>query len=91
VCKPDDAQLKTKVPFNVLLVSQHGRVIAEPDALFHDMILRLADDTGATRILQPVDGGLLLGILSQYRYWTPSRARLLGAEIVRQHMHAFEN
>jgi hypothetical protein len=55
------------------------------------MILRLADDTGATRILQPVDGGLLLGILSQYRYWTPSRARLLGAEIVRQHMHAFEN
>jgi hypothetical protein len=28
--------------------------------------------------------------LNQYRYWTPSRARLLGADIVRQHMNIFE-
>jgi hypothetical protein len=65
-------------------------VTAESDAFFHDMILGLADDTGTTRIVEQVEGGLLVGILNQYRYWTASRARLLGAEIVRQHMEYFE-
>jgi len=90
VWKPGDMFLQKEAPFGIVLVGERGRATAEPDALFRDVILRLADDTGTTRILQHLEGGLLVGILRQYRYWTPSRARLLGAEIVRQHMGVFE-
>jgi N-6 DNA Methylase len=89
--KPDDSFLKTDSSFGVLFISEKGRAIAKPDALSHELILSLANDTGSSRIIQQVKGGLLVGILSQYRYWTPSRARLLGAESVRQHMHVFED
>jgi len=51
----------------------------------------LANETGATRVIETLRGGLLIGILRQYRYWTPSRARLLGAEIVREHLGGFED
>ncbi len=87
---PDDELLQKTAPFGIVLIGKRGCTTAEPDALFRDVILRLADDAGATRIIQHVEGGLLIGILRQYRYWTPSRARLLGAEIVRQHMGVFE-
>ncbi len=91
VWKPDDAFLRKKAPYGILLVGESGKTPEEPSKLFRDTILQLADDTGATRIIQQLDSGLLVGILSQYRYWTPSRARLLGAEIVRQYMGAFED
>ncbi len=91
VWKPDDAFLRKKAPYGILLIGVRDRMPAEPDKLFRDTILQLADDTGATRVIQQVDGGLLVGILNQYRYWTPSRARLLGAEIVRQYMGVFED
>lgn len=43
-----------------------------------DMLTALADNEGASLIKAKVkDGHLLLGILAQYRYWTPSRARML--------------
>lgn len=90
VWKPSDTFLQKEAPFGIVLISEGGRATAEPDALFRDVILRLADDTGTTRIIQHLERGLLVGILRQYRYWTPSRARLLGAEIVRQHMSVFE-
>ncbi|MFA4835461.1 MAG: N-6 DNA methylase [Dehalococcoidia bacterium] len=90
VWKPDNAFLQKEAPFGIVLVGYQGHIIKGPDALFRDVILRLADDTGATRITQQIEGGLLVGILRQYRYWTRSRARLLGAEIVRQHMTVFE-
>ncbi len=90
VWEPGDTFLQIEAPFGIVLISERGRATAEPDALFRDVILRLADDTGTTRIIQHLEGGLLVGILRQYRYWTPSRARLLGAEIVRQHMGVFE-
>lgn len=90
VWKPDDTFLQKEAPFGIVLIGERGRATTEPDALFRDVILRLADDTGTTRIIQQIEDGLLVGILRQYRYWTPSRARLLGAEIVRQHMGIFE-
>ena len=90
VWKPDEDFLRQKAPFGIVLVGEKGRALAEPDSLFRDFILELADDTGATKIVQQVENGLLVGILNQYRYWTPSRARLLGSEIVRQHMTIFE-
>lgn len=90
VGKPSNTFLQTKSPFGILLVGERGRAMAEPDELLHETVLQLADDTGTTRIIQQINSGLRVGILSQYRYWTPSRARLLGAEIVRRHMSIFE-
>ena len=56
------------------------------------LILELANDTGTTRIIQHSWRAVLfVGLLRQYRYWVPSRARLLGAEIVRAHMQIFED
>jgi hypothetical protein len=91
VWKTEDKFLRKKAPFGIVRIQERGRFAEAPSNAFRDVVLKLADDTGATRIIQNVEGGLLFGILSQYRYWTPSRARLLGAEIVRQHMAAFEN
>ncbi|MEO7300903.1 MAG: N-6 DNA methylase [Verrucomicrobiota bacterium] len=89
--KPTNAFLKTNAPFGILFIGEKGHTVAASDELSQELIVSLANDTGCTRIIQKVDGGLLVGILSQYRYWTPSRARLLGAEIVRQHMSVFED
>jgi len=91
VLKSDDKYLQKEAPFNIVFIGERGQATAEPDALFHNVIMKLANDTGTTRIIQQVMGGLLVGLISQYRYWTPSRARLLGAEIVRQHMTVFED
>ena len=52
--------------------------------------LTLATKTGASRIIQRDDQRLLVGILNQYRYWTPSRARLLAADILREYFTVFE-
>lgn len=91
VWKPDDKFLQKESPFNIVLIGERDRAMIKPDVLFRDVILKLADETGTTCIIQQVEGGLLVGLLSQYRYWTPSRARLLGAEIVRQHMSVIED
>lgn len=88
--KPDLAFLQTSAPFGLLLISKQGTRMPAPDGLFRDVLLKLAEDTGSTRIIQQVEGGLLVALLNQYRYWTPSRARLLGAELVREHLTVFE-
>lgn len=87
---PDQAFLQTSAPFGLLLISKRGTTLPAPDSLFRKMLLKLADDTGSTRIIQHVDGGLVVALLNQYRYWTPSRARLLGTELVREHLDVFE-
>lgn len=88
--KPDEAFLQTSAPFGLLLISKRGTALPAPDGLFREVLLKLADDTGSTRIIQQVGGGLVVALLNQYRYWTPSRARLLGAELVREHLDVFE-
>jgi hypothetical protein len=88
--KPDETFLKSASPFGLLLISRRGTTLPAPDGLFRELLLKLADDTGSTRIIQQVDGGLVVALLTQYRYWTPSRARLLGAELVREHLDAIE-
>jgi hypothetical protein len=76
-------------PFGLLRLSTQGTsVITEGE--IDRAVLRLASETGTTQIVIEAEGGLVVGILSQYRYWTPSRARLLAAEIVRSHAGAFE-
>ena len=90
VFNPPRDNSNVQVPFRVLFLGFGKQMPVVPEVLFKDTILKLADDTGATRIIQQVKGGLVIGLLNQYRYWTPSRARLLGAEIVRSYMGAFE-
>ncbi len=72
------------------ILSSLRKALPAPDILFREVLLKLADDTGSTRIIQQVDGGLVVALLNQYRYWTPSRARLLGAELVREYLDVFE-
>lgn len=91
VWKPEDRFLQDKAPFGIVVISEKNSANTEPGAFFEDAILELAKDTGSTRIIHEVGKGVVVGILNQYRYWTASRARLLGAEIVRQHMSPFEN
>ena len=87
---PKTTNPRNPSPFGMILIGKLGRSIQQPDAIFQQLILKLADDTGASLIFQSVEGGLMVGILNQYRYWTPSQARLLGAEIVRDHLDKFE-
>jgi hypothetical protein len=77
-------------PFGLLLISKRGTKLPAPDTFFREALLKLANDTGSTRIIQEVEGGLVVALLNQYRYWTPSRARLLGAELVREHLDVFD-
>lgn len=49
-----------------------------------ELLKELADNEGASLIKAKIkDGHLLIGILAQYRYWTPTRCRLLSMNILR--------
>ena len=50
-----------------------------------------ANETGASRIVvrAPRKQGLLVGLLSQQRWWTITRARMCGRHIIREHLDAF--
>lgn len=53
-------------------------------------VMREANRTAASRVIMVMpQGGLLVGLLNQLRYWSQSRARLCGLHIVRQHLSAF--
>lgn len=54
-----------------------------------ERLMQEADRTGASRVVVCGEKLLLIGVLSQYRYWTPSRARLCALDILRTHMDAF--
>jgi SAM-dependent methyltransferase len=76
-------------PFELLTLSLDGGAPDSVDRAKDDLleeVLGLASETGSTQILIPRPGSLLVGIYSQYRYWTPSRARLLATDIVRYHL-----
>lgn len=52
-----------------------------------DSLFRLADEKGASQIVFPQPGGgLMVAILRQYRYWTPTRARLCALEILQSRL-----
>lgn len=59
----------------------------EPTAAFIAEFLRVAAKTSASRVVMPVpEGGLVLGLLNQRRFWTRSRARLCALHIAREHL-----
>jgi hypothetical protein len=77
-------------PFHFLTLSKSGQTVEGLVEAQRTALLQLAEDSGATRIIHYLSGGLLIGILNQYRYWTPTRARLLAAEIARDHLDVFD-
>lgn len=44
----------------------------------------IADAAGCSFIKIHSDNGFIIGLLNQYRYWAPSRARLLGAKLIKE-------
>ena len=77
-------------PYSVLLVGTASGPPDFPEDLFEKKVLPLANETGASRVIFEADYGLVVAMLNQWRYWTPSRARLCAAEILRRHMAIFE-
>ena len=50
-------------------------------------VYSLADEQGASRVIVPLaKGRLLIAVLRQYRYWTPTRARLCVLEVLDEHL-----
>ena len=83
--------LAMESPFIIFQLGEKGRDIEPPGSLFENEVLPLANETGATQIIKVQDSGLLIALLGQYRYWTPTRARILCAEITRNYFHIFED
>ncbi len=52
-------------------------------------VLEKANAYGCSRVVVHGEHCLLVGVLCQYRYWTPSRARLCALDILRNHMDVF--
>ena len=77
-------------PYSVLLLGTASNPPDFPEAVFRGQILPLANQTGASRVVIEVENGLAVATLNQWRYWTPSRARLCAAEILRNYMAVFE-
>lgn len=80
-----------QLPFQFILLQRHGADAALPYEAMREAILHLADQGGVTRIIQHLPNAVLVGLYNQYRYWTPSRARLLAAEIAREHLTVFDD
>jgi hypothetical protein len=72
-----------------LSISLEGDVLPATAALVRSLMDE-ANKAAASRVVMRVpQGGLLLGILNQRRFWTESRARLCGIHILRHHLDAF--
>ena len=70
----------TTTPVTVTQMAQNSLI---------SQIIEEANKTGCCRVIVHEEGRLLLGITAQYRYWTPSRARLCALDILRSHLDAF--
>lgn len=58
-------------------------------AAFLARLMQEASRTAASRVIMELpEGGLLLGLVNQRRFWTQSRARLCGVHVIRQHLAA---
>ncbi|MDP1586862.1 MAG: N-6 DNA methylase [Prosthecobacter sp.] len=58
-----------------------------PTPAFIAKLMRVASETSASRVLMPVpNGGLVMGLLNQRRFWTRSRARLCALHLAGEHL-----
>ena len=73
-------------PWRFVTVMLDGEVF-EPKPAFISKIMRVAAETSASRVVVAVpNGGIVLGLLNQRRFWTRSRARLCALHISRDHL-----
>jgi hypothetical protein len=76
-------------PWRFVSVTLAGDQLGDTQKLLKRLMVE-ASKTGASRIVLRVpNGGLLVGILNQRRFWTRSRARLCSLYIERHHLDAF--
>ena len=76
-------------PWRFVSVTLAGDQLGDTQKLLKRLMVE-ASKTGASRIvLRVTNGGLLVGILNQRRFWTRSRARLCSLYIERHHLDAF--
>lgn len=77
-------------PWEILLLEDGSRNRPTPAAELTDLtsLLRRADEQGASQLVVSDPGGrrLLIAVLRQYRYWTPTRARLCALELLEEHL-----
>jgi hypothetical protein len=72
-----------------LSIAIDGDDLAVTDSLICTL-MEEANKAAASRVVMRVpEGGLLLGILNQKRFWTTSRARLCGVSLMRSYLDAF--
>ena len=76
--------------FRVFTLSTGGERHSPVGNDLEKRVLQLVSETGATQVFLETERGLNIGIINQYRYWTPSRARLLAATILEDHASLFE-
>ena len=77
-------------PYSTLVVRGEAEFGFESDSKIQAAVQELANKTGASMTFIEQPDALVVGVLNQYRYWTPSRARLCAATILREHMTPFE-
>lgn len=84
--QPDD----WREPWFFLTISRVGETLSVSPTLMRKA-MEVANRQGTSRIIIHAPGkrGLLLGLLNQRRWWTPTRARLCAQHIIRQHLGAF--
>jgi hypothetical protein len=69
-----------------------GRPPQQVDKRIYQEVIPVADNTGASQIvMRHMGDGLLVGLRNQYRYWTQTRARMLAAELIRDHLDVFSS
>lgn len=78
-------------PYSILTFRVDAELGLESDSKILPEVLAIANQTGASMVYHELPSALAVGVLNQYRYWTPSRARLCAAEILRRHMAPFES
>ncbi len=77
-----DVSKKGDIPaWRFLTLSTQKDISAADNNLIKEIIM-IANNKGASRIIMPANNLLMIGILNQYRYWTKSRARLCGLDIL---------
>jgi len=73
-------------PWRFVTITLQGETF-EPTSAFIANIMRIASETSASRVVMPIpQGGIILGLLNQRRFWSRSRARLCALHISQEHL-----
>jgi hypothetical protein len=84
---PHDLPVEGWVAFDI---QSGGSLITTHEDIVTRIAAMLADDEGASRLFQEIGPGVLrVAIRNQYRYLTPSRARLCALDALREHGRVF--